>query len=79
MEKKSGRGAPWEHDDENMPLRSRYGYEGQSLLEALLELRTKTPWLQDVSSNVRRSAAAQAHTAFGRWVEAQLKNACSRL
>ena len=24
---------------------------------------------------MRRSAAAQAHTAFGRWVEAQLKNA----
>ena len=57
-----------------MPLRSRNGYEEPSLQEALLELRTRTPWLQDVSSNVRRSAAAQAHTAFGRWLEAQRIN-----
>ena len=61
-------------DDEEMPLRSGHGYEGPSLLKALLELRTKTPWLQDISSNIRRSAAAQAHTAFGRWLEAQRIN-----
>ena len=64
-----------EADDEDMPLRSRHGYKGLSLLATLLELRTRTPWLQDVSSNVRRSAAAQAHTAFGRWLEAQRLNA----
>ena len=62
-------------DDEDMPLRSGHGYEGPSLQEKLLELREKTLWLQDVSSNVRRSAAAQAHTAFGHWVEAQRRNA----
>ena len=62
-------------DDENMPLRSGYGYEGPSLLEALLNLRKTTPWLKDVSSNIRRSAAAQAHTAFGLWTEAQRMNA----
>ena len=64
-----------EADDEDMPLRSGHGYKGLSLLATLLELRTRTPWLQDVSSNVRRSAAAQAHTAFGRWLEAQRLNA----
>ena len=58
-----------------MPLRSRDGYKGPSLLEELLELRKNTRWLQEISSNVRRSAAAQAHTAFGHWVEAQRKNA----
>ena len=58
-----------------MPLRSGHGYKGLSLLATLLELRTRTPWLQDVSSNVRRSAAAQAYTAFGRWLEAQRLNA----
>ena len=64
-----------EADDEDMPLRSRDGYEEPSLQEALLELRKKTPWLQEISSNIRRSAAAQAHTAFGRWLEAQRLNA----
>ncbi|MCY4511817.1 MAG: hypothetical protein OXG35_33355 [Acidobacteria bacterium] len=62
-------------DDEDMPLRSGHGYEGPSLQEKLLELREKTPWLQNISSNVRRSAAAQAHTAFGHWVKAQRANA----
>ena len=63
-----------EADDEEMPLRSGHGYEGPSLLKALLELRTRTAWLQDISSNIRRSAAAQAHTAFGRWLETQRIN-----
>ena len=64
-----------EANDEDIPLRSRDGYKEPSLQEALLELRKKTPWLQEISSNVRRSAAAQAHTAFGRWLEAQRLNA----
>ena len=64
-----------EAEDEDMPLRSRDGYKEPSLQEALLALRKTTPWLQEISSNVRRSAAAQAHTAFGHWVEAQRKNA----
>ena len=63
-----------EADDEDIPLRSRDGYEKPSLQEALLELRTRTPWIEDISSNIRRSAAAQAHTAFGRWLEAQRIN-----
>ena len=64
-----------EADDEDMPLSSGYGYKGPSLRGELLELRKHNPWLQDISYNVWRSAAAQAHTAFGHWLEAHRKNA----
>ena len=64
-----------EAEDENMPLRSGYGYKGPSLRGKLLELRKHNTWLQEISSNVWRSTAAQAHTAFGHWLEAHRKNA----
>ena len=51
-----------EADDEEMPLRSGHGYEGPSILKTLrTKLRTKTPWLQDISSNVRAPPPHSPH------------------
>ena len=63
-------------DDEDLPLRSGREYKGRALNQLLNDHRDlDAPWLHDISSNIRRSAAAQAHTAFGLWAEAQILNA----
>ena len=65
------------HDDEDIPLRSGYGREGPGLDRVLLDLRDagSAGWLAGVSTNIRRSAAAQARTAATIWADGQKLNA----